>query len=31
MHAKIEAKTGGETYQWNILKQIGISDEMIPK
>jgi len=28
---KLASKSGGETYQWNIMRQLGLSDEDIPK
>lgn len=30
-HAKVEAKTGGEKFQWTILAQQGIPESEIPK
>mmetsp|Transcript_22856 Transcript_22856/g.68814 ORF Transcript_22856/g.68814 Transcript_22856/m.68814 type:complete len:972 (-) Transcript_22856:2720-5635(-) len=31
VHAKLAAKAGGETWQWNIMRQLGIDDADIPK
>eukprot|EP00038_Savillea_parva_P023260 m.40180 g.40180 ORF g.40180 m.40180 type:complete len:1085 (-) comp5929_c0_seq1:1678-4932(-) len=30
-HAKIAAKSGGETFQWNIMKHLGIPESEIPQ